>query len=109
MHKALIGDARRRGDALVESTAQDAIPLVLLPDTPVIPNEWFAYLTERGTWGDIEALVRRWAATGCEWVNLIFAVEDGVAVVRYEARPWDEPLPDGRLPMINNCVLGSRS
>lgn len=69
----------------------------------MVPDEYFPQLTERGTWGDIEVLVRHWAATGCAWVNLRFALDDeGRALIRYEARPQGEPLrPAGRLPAFN--------
>ncbi len=58
---------------------------------------------EAGSWGDIETLVRHWAAIGCDWVNLRFALDDeGRALVRYEAQPDGEPLePDRRLPSFN--------
>lgn len=35
-------------------------------------------------------------------MNLRFSLdEQGQALVRYEAKPEGEPLPDGRLPMLN--------
>ena len=101
--------ARAMGEGLVACTAQDDIPLVLLPTTPVIPDERHPWLTEHGTWGNLEALVLHWAAIGCEWVNLQFAVEDGAALLRYEANPSGEPLPEGRLPAINGGSCSSRS
>ncbi len=82
--------------------------LVLRPDTPVIPDEGFPFdhyapvLAERATWADIEGLVRRLGDVGCGWVNLRFAIDsNGVAVVRYEAKPDGEPLPDGGIPACN--------
>jgi hypothetical protein len=104
-----MGDARAMGEDLAAYAAHDDIPVVLLPDTPVIPDERHPWLTELGTWGNLEALVLHWAAIGCEWVNLQFAVENGVAIVRYEAKPYGEPLPDGRLPAINGGSLTSRT
>ena len=101
-------DRLRAGpDALAEvcvaQAARDGFTLALTPETPVVPDERHPWLTECGTWGDIEALVRHWTATGCDWVNLRFGLdEEGRALVRYEARPADEPLtPAGRLPAFN--------
>jgi hypothetical protein len=68
-----------------------------------VPDEGHPWLTDRGTWGNIEALVGRWTAAGYRWVNLRFALdEDGKALVRYEARPKNEELIlAGRLPAFN--------
>jgi hypothetical protein len=107
--QARLDAARAMGEGLVASTAHDAIPVVLLDDTPVIPDERHPWLTQRGTWGDLETLVLHWAAIGCGWVNLQFAVENGVTLVRYEANPDGEPLPDERLPAINGGSLSGRS
>jgi hypothetical protein len=90
----------------VQHAAAHGIPLVLRPDTPVIPDGAFPFdryspsLTEPGTWSDIDRLVRRLGATGCTWVNLWFSVEDdGRAVVRFEAKPDGDPLPGGGIPV----------
>jgi hypothetical protein len=66
---------------ITASFAEDGQVLVLTPDTLVVPDGHGNTLN--GTWGDIEALVRQWARSGCEWVNLCFYVEtDGRVVVR---------------------------
>jgi hypothetical protein len=103
-------DPHRRGrafaDALatvsVESAARSGFVLTLTPETPVVPDEDHPWLTKRGTWGDLGILIRHWTEIGCDWVNLEFGLdEQGAAVVRYEAKPEGEPLPDGRLPAFN--------
>jgi hypothetical protein len=88
--------------------ARDGFALVIRPDTPVFPDEKFPFesyhplLTERRTWSEIETLARYWGDVGCGWVNLRFAIDDaGNAVVRYEAKPDGEPLPDGGIPGFN--------
>jgi len=99
----------------VASAADDGFPLLLRPDTPVIPDERFPFwryrpvLTERSTWSQIEALARYWGDIGCDWVNLRFAIDDkGDAVVRYEAKPDGEPLDDGHIPAFNGGFDGRR-
>jgi hypothetical protein len=92
----------------VAHAATHAQSLVLRPDTPVIPDEGFPFdtyvpvLSERTTWQDVEAFVRRLGDVGCNWVNLRFTIDgDGAALVRYEAKPDGVPLPDGGIPAIN--------
>lgn len=94
--------------ACVEHAKSHGLELVLRPDTPVIPMEDFPFdrytpvLTGRTTWADIDSFVRRLGDVGCGWVNLRFAIEsDGRAIVRYEAKPAGEPLPDGGIPGSN--------
>jgi hypothetical protein len=92
----------------VEHAATHGLALVLQPDTPVVPDETFPFdaydpvLTESTTWSEIETFVRNLGDVGCGWVNLRFAIEaDGSAMVRYEAKPDGEPLPDGGIPGCN--------
>lgn len=86
----------------VEQAAEDGFTLELHPDTPVFPDEQFTGLAERTTWAGIETLVRHLGDVGCAWVNLRFALDEtGAALVRYEAKPDGEPLPDGRIPACN--------
>jgi hypothetical protein len=86
----------------VQQAARDGFALALHPDTPVVPDEFFTWLVERTTWADIEGLVRRLGDVGCAWVNLRFAFQDdGTALVRYEAKPDGEPLPNGGIPACN--------
>jgi hypothetical protein len=96
----------RRPDELAAICVMDAeehgFALELRPETPVVPDERFTWLVECTTWADIEGLVRRLGDVGCAWVNLRFALaDDGTAVVRYEAMPCGEPLPDGGIPACN--------
>lgn len=60
--------ARGRADAIanvsIRQAAKDGFVLSLTPETPVFPDERHTWLAERGTWGEIEALVRHWTATG---------------------------------------------
>jgi hypothetical protein len=85
---------------IASAFAKDGRHLVLMPDTPIIPDGHENTLA--GTWGDLDALVRHWAQIGCEWVNLSFSIEpDGRALVRYDANPSDAPLePGGRWPIF---------
>ena len=85
----------------IEDAAREGFTLALTPETPVIPHEDFPWLTERGTWGEIDALSRHWTAIGCTWVNLRFAIEDGRTKIRYEAKPDGQPLPWGGPPSFN--------
>ena len=82
--------------------AEHGFQLELRSDTPVIVDEHFAGrgLTS-GTWGEIDTLLRDWAEIGCAWVNLRFALDESQAMVRVQANPSDEPLPDGGLPACN--------
>lgn len=92
----------------VRSAAREGFSLVLLPETPVIPDEEFPFdtydpvLAERGTWSEIEDFARHWGDVGCRWVNLRFGIDDdGAAIVRYEAKPDGVALDDRDLPVIN--------
>jgi hypothetical protein len=88
--------------AAVASAAERGFALVLTAKTPVVPNDHHPWLTDIGTWGSIEVLVRRWTEIGCRWVNLQFGLDtDGASLVRYEAKPEYEPLRRGRLPSFN--------
>jgi hypothetical protein len=85
-----------------EHAAEHGWTLELWPDTPVVIDE---HHSDRGiaagTWGQIETLLERWAGIGCAWVNMRFGIEGGAAIVRVEANPFGEPLPDGGLPACN--------
>lgn len=101
--------------ACVESAAEEGLALILTPNTPVIPDEDFPFhnctpvLTERTRWGDIEGFMRRLGDVGCSWVNLRFSMtEHGEAVIRYEALPDGEPLPEGRIAVANGGFDGIR-
>jgi hypothetical protein len=86
----------------VKQATEDGFTLELKPDTPVFPDEQFTWLTERTTWAGIETLVRHLGDVGCRWVNLRFGLDDaGAALVRYEAKPDGEPLPDAGIPACN--------
>jgi hypothetical protein len=96
-----IRGAYELADRCVTYAAHEGYALVLLPGTPVVPDEYCPYLTERGTWGELHRLAAQWASIGCRWVNLRFAIEDDRALVRYEAKPDGEPLPPGQAPAFN--------
>jgi len=89
--------------ACVEHAAKDGFRLVLLPDTPVLPDaRCLPPQHLSGTWGEIETLFLHWAAVGCRWVNLRFVVEPGGdALIRYEVRPEGAPLHPGRVTYAN--------
>lgn len=92
----------RLAEECVAQAARDGFALVLTRETPVVPDEHHPWLTKRGTWGNVEVLVRHWTAIGCLWVNLRFGLDqNGASLVRYEAKPEYEPLPAGRLPAFN--------
>jgi hypothetical protein len=84
--------ARELAALCVESAESEGYKLELPDETPVVPDELYPDLVERGTWGEIDAMTAHWTAIGCSWVNLRFAIEDGRALIRYEARPDGEPL-----------------
>ena len=82
--------------------AEHGFHLELHPDTPVLVHELFGGRgIASGTWGEIDSLLRKWADIGCTWVNLRFGLDGGHAIVRVEANPWGESLPDGGLPACN--------
>lgn len=75
---------------------------MLRPETPVVPDERFRDRNlAADIWAEIDDLHRRWAEIGCAWVNLRFGVDDGVAIIRVEANPDGQPLPDRGLPACN--------
>ncbi len=105
--------ARELAALCVADAAREGYSLELTPETPVVPDEDFLDLVERGTWGGIDAMTAHWTATGCSWVNLRFAIEDGRALIRYEANPSGEPLWWGGPPQFNggfdlHRVIGQR-
>ena len=50
----------RLAESCVAEASRHGFALVLTPETPVVPDEGQPWLTERGTWGNIEVLVRYW-------------------------------------------------
>ena len=48
----------------VEDAAEHGVEYVLLPESPVVPDEPFPILVERTTWADIDGLGRRLGAMG---------------------------------------------
>jgi hypothetical protein len=92
-----VGPARVAASCIA-AAARYGFTLAPTPETPVEPEEGHPWLTQRGTWGRMDTMVLYGAAIGCAWVHLRFAIDDQRrALVRYEAKPAGEPLPDWRL------------
>lgn len=96
-----IDQARALAYAFVRHAAAEGYDLVLLPETPVVPDELFTRLTKRATLGGLEEMIDHWTRTGSDWVNLRFGIEDGATIIRYECRERGDPLDPGQTPSIN--------